>query len=143
VEALRPFLVRQIVQAPVRIDAARRDENKIGVDAPGQLQAVIAAGQIGVDQVFRRAAIAGLRGGLRRALYDQVRRLRQAGEIGQRADIAMRKRHTCFTQPAQVELRSAAMQIVESRHLRLWMAALEGQRDTRSHEAGPPVTRMR
>ena len=42
----------------------------------------------------------------------------------------MRKRHTGFAQPAQVELRSAAMQVVESRHLRLWMAALERQRDT-------------
>src|ERR1035438_120599 len=50
----------------------------------------------------------------------------------------MCKRHTCFTQPAQVELRSAAMQVVESGHLRLRMAALEGQRDTRSHEAGSP-----
>ena len=28
------------------------------------------------------------------------------------------------------------MQVVESRHVRLWMASLEGQRDTRSHETG-------
>jgi hypothetical protein len=30
------------------------------------------------------------------------------------------------------------MQVVESGHVRLWLASLERQRDTRSHETGAP-----
>ena len=58
-------------------------------------------------------------------------------------DIVLVERHTRIPQPAQIEFRPAAMQVVESRHLRLWTASFEGQRDTGSHETGPPVTRMR
>jgi hypothetical protein len=106
--------------------------------APRQFQAVIAADKVGVDQVFRRPAITGLSGRFGRALHDQIGRFRQAGQIGQRADIAMRESHFRLPQPPQIELRSAAMQVVECGYLRLWVASLEREGDTRSYEAGPP-----
>ena len=97
---------------------------------------MITADQVGIDQIFGRSAIAGLRGRLGRTLYDQIRRVRQAGQIGQRAYIAMGKAHAAFAQPVQVELRAAAVQVVESDHLRRWIVLFERQCHSGADETG-------
>ena len=47
------LLERQRIDRRHRIDAAGGDEQEVGLGLPGKLQAVEAAGQIGVDQIFR------------------------------------------------------------------------------------------
>ena len=68
------LLEGQAIDRRHRVDAAGGHEQEVGLGLPGNLQAMEAAGQVGVDQVFRRTAVAGQNRGLRGALQNQVRR---------------------------------------------------------------------
>ena len=80
------------------------------MDAARQFEAVIAAGEVGIDQIFRRSAIAGLGGRLGGAFDDQVGRVRQAGEVGKGADVAVSEGYVRGAEAGEVELGSAAVE---------------------------------
>ncbi len=73
-----------------RVDAAGREEDDEGAVAAGQLEAVVGAGQVGVDEVAGVAVDAAHHRGLGRAL-DQGRDPRQPRQVGGLAHVAARR----------------------------------------------------
>ena len=112
-EACRaPLCRRAALSGRDRIDAARREEDDLGAVASGQLEAVVRAEQVRADDVLRRAVDAGERGWLGGALDDARRPAR--APVGRRARERRRGRTRHRPpQPRQVQLRSAALQVVE------------------------------
>ena len=84
-EAGLRLLQRQLDLRRDRVDAAGREEDDEGAVAAGQLEAVVGAGEVGVDEVAGVAVDAAHHRGLGRAL-DQRRRAR--GSRGQVVGLA-------------------------------------------------------
>ena len=101
-----------------RVDPAGREEDEEGAVAPGELEAVVGAGQVGVDEVGGVAVGPAHHRGLGRAL-DQGRDLGQAVEVGGLADVAADELDAGLLEPRQVQLRAAAVEVVEGEDLPL------------------------
>src|SRR3954451_19565722 len=106
------------------VDAAGREEDDEGAVAPRQLQAVVGAGEVGVDEVAGVAVDPAHRRRLGRALY-QRRQLRQGLQIGGLADVALDEPHPRLLQLGQIQFRAPPVEVVEDQDLPLGMARSE------------------
>ena len=119
-----------------RVDPAGREEDEEGAVAPGELEAVVGAGQVGVDQIGGVAVGPAHHRGLGRAL-DQGGDLGQAVEVGGLADVAADELDPGLLEARQVQLRAAPVEVVEREDLPIGVPGGEGNGQIRADEAGP------
>ena len=103
--------------------------------AAGELEAVIGADEVRLDEDARRAADARHDARLGRALDERVD-LADGEQILELADVAVGERDARLAQPREVQLAAAAVEAVERDDLVLWMARRERDSEVRADEPG-------
>ena len=135
-EAGRGLLETQVHLGRHRVDPAGREEDEEGGVAPRQLEAVVGAGEVRVDEVAGVAVDAAHHRGLRRALDQRVQPL-HLGEVPRLAHVTFDEPHPRLLHPRQVQPRAAPVEVVECDDLPVRVPGGEGDCEVRADESRP------
>ena len=119
-----------------RVDAAGREEDDEGAVAAGQLEAVVGAGEVGVDEVAGVAVDAAHHRGLGRALDQGVDPRHERSRSSGSRTSPLDELDPRLLQARQVELRAAPVEVVERDDLPVGMARGERDGEVGADEAG-------